>query len=71
MVNKMKKSEILELLYKDVDSFLGEQDWSNDNLVNYILDRCEAHGMLPPFRDTIIEGHLCDTNTWEPEYEKK
>jgi len=32
-----------------------------------LLSRCLAEGMLPPYRDIIIEGHLCDDNTWEPE----
>jgi hypothetical protein len=31
------------------------------------LDGLEEKGMLPPYRDVVIEKHLCDSNTWEPE----
>jgi hypothetical protein len=32
-----------------------------------IVELIEEAGMLPPYRDVLIEGHQCDENSWEPE----
>lgn len=74
----MKKSEFLQMLYEDVDTFLSQPEvYSKKNLIDFILDRCLRHGMLPPSKepffliknaaemDAIVE-HI-HSHTWTPE----
>ena len=69
----MKRSEFLKELYKEVDNFL--LDSNNENLVDFIVTKCEEMGMLPPIYKKFIavESEYAThqshdfVNEWEPE----
>lgn len=62
----MKKSELIKFIADYLKSEFPNQEPYKANAVT-IIDICEDFGMLPPVRDVIIEGHECDSNTWEKE----
>lgn len=62
----MKRSEMIQQLIEwsistNIANLPIEEQWSK------LLYKLESLGMLPPYRDVMIEGHQCDDNSWEPE----
>ena len=59
----MKKSEMLKKLYASVDEEILRN--SGINIVDYILDKCEEFGMMPP--DVGFNGTYEPMHAWEEE----
>lgn len=60
----MKRSEALDI----IDGILIDHELPIlSGISKEILSSLEQAGILPPVRDRIIEGHLCEENSWEPE----
>lgn len=66
----MKRSEMLDLMAKTI---ICQDSGFSISIAEaeILLKEMEGVGMLPPVRDIMIEGHLCDDNSWEPENETK
>ena len=67
----MKRSEMIEKISNIVSLYrhMPNDFISNEGFSEVLLNVIESNGMLPPDNDTIIEGHLCTVNKWEPEDE--
>jgi hypothetical protein len=65
----MKRTEMLKEIQKAFEQAMGNDEYSGgySTLALNVLRVIEQAGMLPPYRDVLIEGHQCDENSWEPE----
>ena len=66
---KMKRSEMIQIMMNVFECDSDDSRWMSEHNADRVLRAMEEAGMIPPYIDKWIEGHLCTENKWEPENE--